>query len=448
MPRTVVIGGGISGLVCGYRLMQRGDDVVILESQSAGGVIHTERSSGYLLEYGPNTLRNANAELRALINDLDLAERMQIANGANVRSVILNGALASLPRSPLQAITTPLLSPTAKLRLLCEPFVGRTKSDDESVASFMRRRLGKSITEQLVDPFVSGIYAGDIDRLSIRETFPTLWRSEREHGSIAKSFLRRPRKASARDDKTKSRPQIFSFTDGMGELVRSLRTALAGRLQHAEARSIERTNAGFQLTIQPANTIETERVIVATPAYAAATILQNLSPTLSTTLASIEYAPIASLYLGFRREQFSRAPNGFGFLVPSKERLPFLGCIFSSSMFPNRAPEGHVLLTLMIGGAKHPELVQSNAEKLAALVLPELQSLLSISGEPEFVASHAFERAIPQYRIGYGNILSRIREFKAANASLHILGNYVGGVSVADCVRNATELAARLVTEA
>jgi len=445
MPKTVIIGAGISGLTCAYQLMQQGEDVLLLEaSNRSGGVIGTEHRDGYLLETGPNTLRGSTAELDNLISSLGMDDRVVEANAnSKSRAILRDEVLHTLPRNPLEIFSTSIISAKAKFRAVREPFVERTTAQDETIESFFTRRFGAEVAQYLADPFVSGVYAGDKDLLSIRQTFPKLWQFEQVRGSIIKGMLgaRRKRKSAAGRNRG-----IYTFKSGLAELPEHLEKALGARMAFGAVVSfIERVNDRYEVTLTAGSQVLADRVILATPAYATAQMLERISVKASGLLAQVRYAPIATLHLGFDNSQFPKLPQGFGFLVPSGEKKHFLGCIYSSSMFAARAPEGHTLLTVMIGGSRQPELTSLDAEALTERVLPDLGKLLSITGDPRFIHLHSWNRAIPQYELGYDAILDAVNEIEQSNPGLHLIGSYRGGVSVGDCIRNATELAQKLV---
>jgi oxygen-dependent protoporphyrinogen oxidase len=442
MPKTVIIGAGISGIVAAYQLMQQGGDVLLLEaSGSVGGVIGTEHKDGYLLERGPNTLRGNTPALEALIGSLGL-EKLEADASSKSRYILRDERLIQLPQQPFDIFSTSILSAGAKFRAVREPLVAASTAQDESVGAFFSRRFGSEVADYLVDPFVSGIYAGDKDRLSIRHTFPKLWQLEHHAGSVIKGMLKGRKKKPDRTGPS----AIYSFANGISELPLALAKELGSHCSTGTAvAAITRDNNRYTIELSAGSSISADSVIVATPAPIASSLIQPFAPEASELLKIVSYAPIASLSLGYKNEQFAKLPSGFGFLVPSNAKQSFLGCIFSSSMFPNRAPAGSTLLTVMVGGSMRPELTKLSAMELTAIILPELTKLLAIRGEPELVHLHAYQQAIPQYEMGYQVILDALRKTEAANPGLHLLGSYRGGVSVGDCVRNATELAARLV---
>ncbi len=443
MPDAIIIGAGISGLTAAHKLSRAGKDVVVLEEASrAGGKIVTEREEGYLLESGPNSLRIENQETIDLIRDAGLEERILEASPlSKTRFVLKNGRWVQLPRGPLDATITPLLSPMGKLRILGDLFVPKTKLEDEPTASFVRRRLGKEILDYGADPFITGIYAGDPEKLSMRYAFGSMWRAEQQDGSLIRGLAKgRPKSGAAR-----VRPRVVSFPEGLSELTNALKIALGQKLKlHSGAVSIEKAPNGYRVT-SSAGALESPVLILTLPAYHVAPMIAPLSGELSNSLLNISYPPVAVVFFGYRIDQFKTVPEGFGGLIPSKENRKILGIIFSSSNFPKRAPEEHALFTILMGGAKHPEIIDWDERRIFETALGEASNLLKPSGEPVFQHLKVWRHAIPQYNVGYGDILSSIKHAEAVNPGLHFIGNYRGGISMGSCIRNATELARKLV---
>ncbi len=443
MPEFIVIGAGISGLTVAHKLALSGKDVIVLESSgNAGGKIATERIDGYLLEAGPNSLRIENQETVDLIHECGLTSHMIVANpNSKKRFILKNRRWITVPSAPSEAISTPLLSVSGKLRMLLEPFIPKTTLDDESVASFISRRLGREILDQAADPFISGIYAGDARELSMRHAFPQIWNIEQQHGSLLKGMMK-GRKGRSND---RIKPRVISFNEGLSELTNIMKANLGDRLQlQNSAVQIEQMQNGFAVKTER-KTIEARRIILSSPAYDIAMMLQSFAPKLSNTLFEIDYPPVTVVYLGYKEGQFTEVPEGFGGLIPSKENRKILGVIFSSSNFQNRAPVGHVLLTVLMGGARHPEIASWSNEKIIDIAATEINDLLKTNNSPVFQLVKIWKQAIPQYNIGYGKVLSMIEQSEQNNPGLHFLGNYRGGISVGACIKNATELAKRLV---
>ena len=436
---TLVVGGGISGLACAAHLKRNGRTVRLVEQNDhLGGVIRTLSDSGYQIETGPNSLLVRPEEpLLEYLSRSPLTESIQMAGSTGKKRFILkNGKPLALPMTLSEGIFTPALSLSGKLRLLKEPFIPPAAEaegfspEEETVADFVRRRLGEEFLESLIDPFVKGVYASDPRLLSMADTFPRLVAMEKGYGSLIKGGL-----ALARKKKGPSPPfsrQILSFTRGMGALPESLAQLLeddAGT--NAEVIACARTGNGFRTALlfeEETYYIRSKNLVLALPAGQTAGIIEPLSPGTAPLLEQIPYAPIAVVYLGYPRERIAHPLDGFGLLVPSRERRKILGALFSSSLFPGRAPEGHVLLTVFVGGMVQPKLAQAFDEDLLPIVFGEIQSMLGATGTPSYVRIQRWGAAIPQSIPGHG---ARVRAIESSlPPGLHLAGAYVGGVSV------------------
>ena len=325
--------------------------------------------------------------------------------------------------------------------MLAEPFVPKTKFEDESASSFISRRLGHEVFDYAADPFISGIYAGDPSKLSMRYAFPAMWNAEQEYGSLILGMI----KARKRHAGERIKPHVVSFPDGLSELTNAIRTYLDDRLKlHNGAISVTKTQTGFSVETS-LGTLEALNIIFALPALDVSGMMSSMSPDLSKTLLTIAYPPVCVVYLGYREDQFATKPEGFGGLIPSKENRNILGIIFSSSNFPNRAPEGHLLLTVLIGGARQPEIIGWDNDRIIETAEREVNDLLKPKGAPVFRHVRLWPRAIPQYNVGYGAVLATLDRAEHENPGLHFIGNYRGGIAMGACIRNATELANKLV---
>jgi len=444
MPDIIILGAGISGLTAAHELQKAGKDVLVLEeAPAAGGKVESERIDGYLLEAGPNSLRVENQATIDLIESLGLHDRLIEASPASkMRFILKNGKWIKVPSGPIEAITTPLFSLRGKLRILWEPFVTRTSLQDESAASFVTRRLGKEVFDYAADPFITGIYAGDTTKLSMRHAFGAMWRAEQEYGSLIRGVIKTKKAASG---KPKIKKRIVSFPNGLSELTLALREKLGPALKLQEdVKGISRSNGAYQIATSE-GTFEAPKLIVTVPAYKTSKLLSNLAPELTASLNDIDYPPVAVVYLGYREDQFEKPLAGFGGLIPSSESRKILGVIFSSSNFEGRAPSAHVLLTVIMGGARNRGIAEMTESQILQAATSELANLYPISGAPAFQRMRLWRRAIPQYNVGYSAVLEAIEKAESGLAGLHILGNYRGGISMGSCIRNATELANRLV---
>lgn len=461
-PRSVVvIGAGITGLVAAYELKRRGVPVTVFEAGSrAGGAIGTSLADGFLAEHGPNSFVSS-APVEALIARLGLHDDVVEANpDANRRYIMRNGRLVAFPMSPLALLTTPLLSFRAKLRVLLEPLVrGGAVGADESVASFVRRRLGKEVLDYAVNPFIAAIFAGDPERLSMAHAFPRVYDLEREHGSLSKGLVRSRRaardaskEASAADSGAHSATadtasaRLISFRDGLQVLTDTLADALGGTLKLATpVRLLHRGESRWIVETGPDGAVRAravDAIVLAAPAHAVAAMELPASIRCDALpIEQVEYPPMSSLTLGFRREDVAHALDAFGVLVPEVEQRTVLGILFSSTLFPDRAPDGHVAITVFVGGARQPELARLQTDELVRLVRTDLRDMLGVRGEPVFAKHVYWSRGIPQYSVGYGAVKDAADATEAANPGLYLTGNYRHGVSVGDCIASGQQVA-------
>jgi len=439
---AVVVGAGISGLTAAFRLARGGLRVAVLEAaERAGGSIETFSDGAWRFEMGPNTVVESDESVGRLIRDAGLeGEKIAAFPSAKRRYLYKGSQLVPLPGGPGGLLKTPLFSAGAKLRLLREPWIGRPPEGvEESIAQFVRRRLGTELLDYAVGPFVSGVYAGDPERLSARWAVPKIHTLEQEHGSLLRGALAR-RKGPAPGG------AMISFREGLEELPRRLAREIGDLRTGVAARRVVHIENGFRVETS-AGPVEAARVVLAVPADAAARLLEEATSGASLPLAEVPYAAVAVVSLGWRREEVGHPLDGFGFLAPRKEGLRLLGCLFPSQIFPGRAPEGHVALAAFGGGRTDPELAGWDEERIAVAMIAELRGPLKLRGEPAFRLVRRWPRAIPQYELGHGRFVERAREIERSLPGLRLAGNFLGGISVPDCIRNATVLAEEILKE-
>ncbi|MDX1487361.1 MAG: protoporphyrinogen oxidase, partial [Acidiferrobacterales bacterium] len=381
MGEIIVIGAGISGLATAWFLKVRGYPVRVLESTAEpGGCARTIAERGFLVDAGPTSTLYRNGALGELITSLGLGEEVVEANAvARNRYIVKDGELLTLPLGPFAFARTPLFSAKAKVRLLLEPFHGRAR-DEESVAQFVARRLGPEILDWAIDPFVSGVYAGDPTRLSARAATAKVYALEAEYGSLFIGAIRRllRRRASG----PQPRGKLISFRNGMQSLATAIASKLDGHISfNTEVSALARTANEEWIVRAGEREFRARRVVLATPAYCAAKLLAPLDADLGAALERIPYPPVASVALGFSRGQVRHPLNGFGMLIPSKVGRVTLGALFSSTLFPGRAPDGEVLLTAFVGGARNRSVATLTQEELIARILSDLRPLLGIDGD-------------------------------------------------------------------
>lgn len=435
--RVCVIGGGISGLNVSYGLKAGGADVTLLEKNSSvGGNIKTEFRDGFLFEYGPNTAL-ASRELLELINGLGISDQVAAPNpNAKKRYILRNGKLVDLPSSIFGLIGNKAFSAKAKLRLLKEPLIRTRAPENESISAFFERRLGKEIVDYAVDPFISGIYAGDPQKLSIRLAFPKLFEMEKDFGSLLKGAV------FGRKDKSsklpKNTPRSVTFKKGMQTLTDALSDNLTGNIRlGAGVEKIFKTGPQKFRVRSGVGEEEYDAVVICTPAHSAAGLIEDLDASLAEELLGIYYPPIAVVATAFKHGDVKFDPEGFGFLVPGIERRNILGSLWTSSVFENRAPKGYHLFTTFIGGSRNTALAADDDDGLLRIAFDELDSILGLTCKPEFTMVKKWEKAIPQYNIGYGSVLKAIETFESNNFGMFFCSNFYKGISVSDCIKNS-----------
>lgn len=434
-----IIGGGITGLAAAHRLARQGIPFRLFEaSPRLGGNIRTDRTGDWLLEAGPNSLQLTPA-LAALLAELGLTP-LAASPAAKNRYIVRDGRPVAAPASPPAFLSSPLFSGLAKLQLLIEVFSRRrTRTEDISLADFIAFHFGTELVDYGLRPFVSGVYAGDAQKLSARHSFPSLWEAERTHGSIIRAQIASAKAKRARGEPS-GPPPIISFPDGLETLTRALAGSLPSESVELNARVTSLVpGQTWMLNGQPFRS-----VVLALPAAALASLpigVHGERPLAD--LSHVEYPPVSSLFLGYKREQVTHPLDGFGMLVPPAEQRSILGVLFNSTLFPNRAPAGHVALTVMTGGALRPDLARLDDDTLLAFVQRELSELLGIGGAPVFIRRNFWPHAIPQYNLGYERFLDLIARTEAAHPGLFIGGHIRDGISVPNCLAAGEKLAAR-----
>lgn len=450
MKHFVILGAGISGLSLGWFLKRRFGDKIHLtildQADRAGGWVRTDFVEGCLFEAGPRSLRpkGAGLETLRLIEKLNLQNQVIAANpDAKYRYLWTGGKLRSLPTGPFSMMRSPLTR-SAPWTLFKEYFKEKSSLDDESIAQFVSRRFSPHFAHKLVDPLTTGIYAGDINKLSIRSCFPKLHEWEQEYGSVAKGMLRRKRdkqRVSSPFMEKFSRVPIFSFKDGMETLTDALADALVPHLRlNTSVKALHFKRDDVEIELEDGHTLRADHVFSALPASRLAQLFKNQHQELSTLLRSITSSSVAVVNVGYFRKVLKK--RGFGYLVPSSEGEKVLGCVFDSDVFPeqNQIPE-ETRLTVMIGGTHQPSLIDLPNEDLKELALSSLQNHLGIDAEPDAISIRIARSAIPQYFVGHmekiekiGTILARIFP------RMTLTGNSFLGVSVNDCIANSKRI--------
>ena len=445
---AIVVGAGVAGLAAALRLQASGAEVLVLDaSDRPGGVMRTDHVSGFVVERGPNTLQVKGPMLAALREQGLDSSLVRAEPESRLRFLVRESALVPVPLSPLAFLRTRLLSARGKLRLLAEPLLPRRDASGESVAEFVRRRLGREAVERLVGPFLTGVYAGDEQELGAEAVFGGLVDLERRYRSIAlggvlQALLRRGEKGLRGSH---SAPQ------GLGPFARHL----AERLHEppvlgARVSSLYRGPDGWELTMTSSaghSDVKTGRLVLAVPAPVAADLLAGVDPEASDLLRGIAYAPVVALPLGVETAKLAHPIEGFGFLVPREAPHRLLGCLFMSRLFPGRAPDGYELLHCMLGGTRWPAAIDEPDDVLLEHARRDLETLLGLSAEPQDLGVTRWPRAIPQPGRDHVRRIARVRERVAARGGLALAGAYLDGIAVADAfasgLRAADAVAAR-----
>lgn len=436
----MVVGGGISGLALAWFLKTRGGAVTVLEAgEVPGGTARTLERDGFLLETGPNSVLDRDGEVRALAEAVGVQLRPASAS-AGRRSLVVGGRVRVLPGSPPALLGSNVLPLGARLRLLLEPFTRRGPAGvDESLGDFARRHLGRTVTATFVDALQTGIWAGDMERLSAASAFPRLVALERAHRSLILGALR-TRRVGASAGPT----GLASFEGGLGTLSAALARRLGDQVRlGTPVTHVERTGDRW-LATTARGTVQADRLVLAIPPRQAAVLVRPFDADLADGLDAFPTVPVAVVHLGYR-PALDPAPDGFGFLVPPRERRNLLGALYVSSAFPFKAPGGGTLLTVLVGGAHRPELVSRGDRALVELARAELRELLGIERVPTLTEVVHWTHAIPQYDVGHAGRVSTVMTLAGHWPGLTLAGNGYRGAGVADCVRSARELAAQLI---
>ncbi|MBK1878574.1 protoporphyrinogen oxidase [Pelagicoccus mobilis] len=454
MQDAIILGGGISGLTAGYLAQKEGLDVSVIEKRTEpGGPISTHKEGDYLVERGPNSLLLPEPWVESFIAELGLTNQLQETKPiASKRYIIKNGRPVPVPTSPLQAITTPLFSFVGKLGFLLEPFrkqISNRAGATETVADFVSRRMGRDFLDYAIDPFVSGVYAGDPHKLILEHAFPIMRSFEREGGSIIRGAIKHKKKQKREGTAYKKRS--ISFKEGLGILPKTLARKLGNRLWlDSEVVAVNRIDNAWQVTWKrDGENFEgfAKKLVVCLPSHAIKRIAwsEAIAPPLKAS-PNLEYPAVHSLALGFKREQIPHLLDGFGMLVPSKESPTILGALFSSSLYDGRAPEGHCLLTVMIGGIRRPDLAALSKEKLEEIALNDLRNLVGLEGSPTFSHCSSWPRAIPQYTQNFSPWKETLKSLELEFPGLHFGGNCVDGIAMGSSILSGKRIAACLST--
>jgi len=410
MKKIAIIGGGISGLSVLHYLKQRlGDtvEITLYEREAVtGGTIRSFKDNSCLFEWGPNGFLDNQPATLELIEELGLTDQLiEASPNAKRRYIQRNNKLIPLPAGPIDFICSPLLPAKDKWALIKGVFK-KNISSDQSIYNYVSQRFSQGIAENLVDPFISGIYAGDIKRLHMASAFPKL-----KYKGFRKTRMR-------------------SFKNGMGQIIETLEKRYRNNIQ---------TNSEISTNITA------DINIIATPAYCAAQITENINPELAKLLDQIHYAPVTVAGLIFNKKTFKIQPDGFGYLVPSKENKTILGVLIESNVYENRAGEETMMMRVMMGGSHHPAIINDDENEIIKKAVKEIDSIYGLAAAPLQTFVKRWPKAIPQYHNKYPRWKQSIIQLCRKTPGLFLHANYLNGISFNDCVSHSKNLAARLI---
>lgn len=453
--QILIVGGGISGLAVLHHLKakygHRKDVQIKLfeKSDSLGGTIKTIHRDGFFFETGPNGFLSSKPSTLEFVSELGLeGSLLEASSEAEERFILSDNTLFKIPLSPMDFLGFRPLSAAQKLRMLGEIFVAKGKNPDETVFEFGQRRLGQKFAELFLDPMVAGVFAGDARQLNLRFAFPRIYEIEQTYGSLFKGMicLARQKKPAKGERRINVAPKgrLTSFNKGMGELIEALGVKYKDSITLGqEVESLSRANNRFVVETNSGEQ-SFDEVFLCAPAYSAAKIVWGFNKKLAEDLRRINYASIAVVGLVYNRSAFDKPPRGFGYLIPSNEKKEVLGALFSSNIFPNRSDNNHILVQVMIGGARNPESINRGQDELIKMAQDEVSSILKAHVLPQQTFFAAWPMGIPQYDMNYASLITSITNELSVVRNLHIAANYIGGVALNDCILNAKIAAQKL----
>ncbi|MEW5925713.1 MAG: protoporphyrinogen oxidase [Candidatus Zixiibacteriota bacterium] len=443
--RIAIIGGGISGLSALHFLKFRYADLVYVKlyekDSRLGGTIGTDRSNGFVSDWGPNGFLDKVPLTLQLVSELGLDSLLDPARpSAEKRFIYRDKKLHEIHASPPKFMRSNILTLRGRLRLVMEPFISQKKDDsDESIFDFGRRRIGRDAAEHMIIPMVSGIYGGDARKLSLKACFPIMVEMEREHGSLFKALLAR-KKAGSKAGPAGPAGRLTSFKNGLYTIIEEMHKKYNDFISSGcGVTRITHDNGKYVLELENGSSENYDAVICATPSYAASDMVSDMNKGLSDVLASIPYSSIAVVCSGYKTENVATDLAGFGFLIPRDQNVRILGSIWTSSIFAGSAPDGMVLLRTMIGGATDPEAASLSDGELADIVHRELNDILGLTGKPEYLKIFKWSRGIPQFTIGHPERMEKLNKILESYPGLHFTGNSYKGVSLNDCIVRSNE---------
>lgn len=464
MTHLVIIGAGISGLATAFAVERQAAaaglqirTTLIEKEQRVGGKIWSRREGDFLCEWGPNGFLDSKPMTLDLCRQLQIEPQlMRSDDNARKRFIYSGQTLHKLPDNGPAFFRSQLMSWPGKLRLAAELLIPQKKDgEDETLADFGRRRLGAEALDKLIAPMVSGVFAGDPESMSLKSCFPRIHELEQEYGGLLKAMLRLAKKKRAEIKTGKAVASaagpggvLTSFNGGIQDLTDALAGALqAELLSGSSVELLEQVDGGYRMQLDDGSQLQADMVVVATPAFAAASMLESINPECANILQQIPYSPMNVVCMGFERNKLACDLDGFGYLIPKAEGRSILGTLWDSSIFPGRAPEGHVLLRSMMGGATNREAISLTDVEIEERVREDLRRIMGIDCEPDFVQIYRHSHAIPQYTKGHAEKLKALEGALGAHPGLFLTGNAYKGIGLNDCVNAANIVAGQLIAQ-
>ena len=430
---TVIIGGGISGLSTANFLSKKTSDFLILEaSDIVGGTINSSKLDGYILENGPNTVLDNNKAIQELLSDLSITEELIYPNLKKIsnRYILINDRLEKIPLTIFEFLLTPILSIYSKIKIFSEILVPRHINDTD-VESFIKRRFGKEFHDNLIVPFLTGIYADTTSKMSTKNTLKKMWELEQKHGSIIIGLIKEKNK--------NSKAKIFTIDGGLSKITELLSKKFINQLMlNTKVSSIVKLNESYKITLNEGEDIFCNKIISTIPSYSLKDIV--FDDKLKNVLSKVNYNPIDVFHFGFDRDALDIKIDGFGLLTKPQDKKSFLGVLFSSNIFEHVSNNKKFLITVLAGGDRQKDLCKKSPKFLERQILNEILPLLRLKSEPEFKNHFRWSKGIPSYSMSVTKLQKDLKIFEESNKGFYIIGNFHLGVSVSDCVKNSKEL--------
>jgi oxygen-dependent protoporphyrinogen oxidase len=459
MPKVVIIGGGISGLSTAYYLAQGGQSCTILESRPRlGGVIQTERVEGCTIEAGPDSFLSAKPAALELIRDLGLADQV-IGSNDHLRITYVrkggrlvplpDGLMMMVPTKILPLVTTRLLSWSTKIRMGLELLrAPKAKAGDESVAEFITEHYGAEAVDYLAEPLLSGIYGGSPSELSVTSVLPRFVELAKQYGSLTRGVLAQRAKAKSKGlAGAPPEPLFRTLKGGLGQMVDAITASIRGKVEvrQGRAQAVESSAEGFRIRMDD-DWMEADRLVVACEAHSGSQLLAGVDGRLAELLGAVPYSSSMTVALGFNAADFRSPPDGFGFLVPKKERRRLVACTWVGTKFSHRVPEGTVLARCFLGGTQDAGVLQESDESILGAVTNELQEIAGFRAQPRFARIFRWPSSMAQYTVGHPRRVAEIEARLAPVPGLHLAGNAYRGIGIPDCIRMGRVAAERILT--